>query len=241
MTRHILIAEDQVDIAELVSLHLKDLGFRVTVVHDGRKALELVAHEHFDGLVLDVMLPGLDGFSVVRQLRMEKRAIPVLMLTARSTEIDRVLGLELGADDYLTKPFSIPELQARVKAMLRRAEMASTRALDNDSTGTKDQKIAILELSIDPASRVVRLNEEVLPLTSKEYDLLLHFAKAPGRVFTRSQLLEAVWGTTFEGYEHNVNTHINRLRSKLEKDPTNPRYVLTVRGVGYRFVNPKGD
>jgi DNA-binding response OmpR family regulator len=165
---------------------------------------------------------------------MDRVDTPVLMLTARSGEIDRVLGLELGADDYLTKPFSIPELQARVKAILRRSDrQAATPASD------EAEKLAFTDLTIDSASREVRLAQRPVPLTAKEFDLLLHFARNPGRAFTRMQLLDAVWGTTFEGYEHNVNTHINRLRSKIETDPANPRYVLTVRGVGYRFTDQR--
>jgi DNA-binding response OmpR family regulator len=154
------------------------------------------------------------------------------MLTARSTEIDRVLGLELGADDYLTKPFSIPELQARVKAMLRRSGMQAAPPASDQI-----ERIETGELVIDCARRDARLAGKPVPLTAREFDLLLHFARNPGRAFTRMQLLDAVWGTTFEGYEHNVNTHINRLRSKIEADPANPRYVLTVRGVGYRFTD----
>src|SRR5690606_30558475 len=147
---------------------------------------------------------------------------------------DRVLGLELGADDYLTKPFSIPELQARVKAMLRRIDMHAPAA-----AGISDDKerIEVGELQIDCASREVRINGRPVALTAKEFDLLAHFARNPGRAFTRMQLLDSVWGTSFEGYEHNVNTHINRLRSKIEIDPAQPRYVLTVRGVGYRFTD----
>jgi DNA-binding response OmpR family regulator len=229
MNKRVLIVEDQRDIAELVALHIKDLGLDVDIEHDGNAGLKAAADPIYSAIVLDVMLPGLDGLAIVRQLRMDRNPVPVLMLTARSAEIDRVLGLELGADDYLTKPFSVPELQARVKALLRRSGMQVP--VDPPS----DDMIRIHELSIDCKSHEVTLQGKALALTSKEYDLLLHFARAPGRVFTRTQLLEAVWSTSYEGYEHNVNTHINRLRAKLETDPTNPEYVLTVRGVGYRF------
>jgi DNA-binding response OmpR family regulator len=234
MEYRILVIEDQRDIAELVRMHIRDLGHQVDLAQDGDEGLAKAQTGKYDLVVLDVMLPRRDGLDVVRQLRMEKNPVPVLMLTARSAEIDRVLGLELGADDYLTKPFSIPELQARIKAMLRRAELLQ-RPVSQDV-----ERIAVGgSLVIDTASREVRIDDAPVPLTSKEFDLLLHFARNPGRVFSRMQLLDAVWGTTFEGYEHNVNTHINRLRAKIERDPAAPRYVLTVRGAGYRFSNPQ--
>jgi DNA-binding response OmpR family regulator len=234
MDRKILVVEDQHDIADLIAMHLRDLGHRVDCVHDGPAGFEAARTGRHDLIVLDIMLPGRDGLDIVRALRMERVTTPVLILTARSTEIDRVLGLELGADDYLTKPFSIPELQARVKAMLRRIDMHAPAA-----AGISDDKerIEVGELQIDCASREVRINGRPVALTAKEFDLLAHFARNPGRAFTRMQLLDSVWGTSFEGYEHNVNTHINRLRSKIEIDPAQPRYVLTVRGVGYRFTD----
>ena len=235
MERRILVVEDQKDIAELIAMHVRDLGHEVDVLHDGRAALDAARSGRYHLAILDVMLPGRDGMDIVRSLRMERDPIPVLMLTARSSELDRVLGLELGADDYLTKPFSIPELQARVKALLRRLDMGAQRG-----GAAAPQRITAGGLSIDGNSREVSLDGRPLPLTSKEFDLLLHFARHPGRVFTRAQLLDAIWGTTFEGYEHNVNTHINRLRAKLEADPADPRYVLTVRGVGYRFNDRLG-
>jgi len=233
MNRRILVIEDQRDIAELIALHLRDLGHEVECVHDGVQGLEAARGGQHDLIVLDGMLPGRDGLDVLRALRLDRIDTPVLMLTARSGEIDRVLGLELGADDYLTKPFSIPELQARVKAILRRIERRPAPAAN------PDERLEFGELSIDTASREVRLRGRPVPLTAREFDLLLHFARNPGRAFTRLQLLDAVWGTTFEGYEHNVNTHINRLRGKIETDPADPRYVLTVRGVGYRFTDPR--
>jgi DNA-binding response OmpR family regulator len=236
MDRHILVVEDQKDIAELIALHLRDLGHTVDCVHDGGRGLDSARSGRYDLIVLDLMLPVRDGLDVVRTLRIDRIDTPVLMLTARSGEIDRVLGLELGADDYLTKPFSIPELQARVKAILRRIDrqQASTPA-------EPSERLVVRELEIDPASREVRVGGRPVGLTAREFDLLLHFARNPGRAFTRLQLLDAVWGTTFEGYEHNVNTHINRLRGKIEADPADPRYVLTVRGVGYRFTDPRAD
>ena len=230
--RRILVVEDQQDIADLIAMHLRDLGHQVDCVEDGIRGFEAARDGRYDLVVLDVMLPGRDGLDVLRSLRMERVDTPVLMLTARSTEIDRVLGLELGADDYLTKPFSIPELQARVKAILRRLERRPSGV-----TGSEDERIKAGDLEIDTPGREVRLHGFPVQLTAKEFDLLVFFARNPGRAFTRMQLLDAVWGTSFEGYEHNVNTHINRLRSKIEADPANPRYVLTVRGVGYRFTD----
>jgi len=235
MERRILVVEDQKDIADLIAMHLRDLGHAVEVVHDGAQGWEAVRNGRYDLVVLDVMLPVRDGLDVLRAMRMNRIETPVLMLTARSTELDRVLGLELGADDYLTKPFSIPELQARVKAILRRIERLAAGA----APGAEADRVVVDDLEIDIVAREVRLRRVPVQLTAKEFDLLLHFARNPGRAFTRMQLLDAVWGTTFEGYEHNVNTHINRLRSKIEVDPANPRYVLTVRGVGYRFMDPR--
>ncbi len=235
MERKILVVEDQKDIADLIAMHLNDLGLSVDCVHDGGAGLDAARKQRYDLLILDIMLPVRDGLDVLRTLRMDRIDTPVLMLTARSSEIDRVLGLELGADDYLTKPFSIPELQARVKAILRRLD----RNTGADADAPKDERLVIDELEIDTASREAKLSGKPLPLTAKEFDLLLHFARNPGRAFTRMQLLDSVWGTSFEGYEHNVNTHINRLRGKIETDPANPRYVLTVRGVGYRFTDSR--
>ncbi|HEY0878201.1 MAG TPA: response regulator transcription factor [Zeimonas sp.] len=237
MEKRILVVEDQSDIAELIAMHLRDLALQVECVHDGAAGYEAARSGRYDLVILDVMLPSRDGLDVVRALRMDRVTTPVLMLTARSTELDRVLGLELGADDYLTKPFSIPELQARVKAMLRRLDMHQPASQAASVPAGAAEQIEFDELRIDCASREVRLVGRPIALTAKEFDLLVHFARNPGRAFTRLQLLDSVWGTTFEGYEHTVNTHINRLRSKIEADPARPRYVLTVRGVGYRFAN----
>ena len=238
MDRRILVVEDQRDIAELIAMHLRDLGHRVDCVHDGTAGYEAARSGRYGLIVLDVMLPGRDGLDIVRALRIDKVTTPVLMLTARSTELDRVLGLELGADDYLTKPFSIPELQARVRAMLRRLDMHAPPGGDPGAgVARAPERIDAGDLTIDCARREVHLAGRPVTLTAKEFDLLAHFARHPGRAFTRMQLLDAVWGTTFEGYEHTVNTHINRLRAKIEADPANPRRVLTVRGVGYRFAD----
>ncbi len=225
----ILVVEDDAHISELVRIHLEDLGYRVDVEPNGRIALERLGAGSWDLVVLDLMLPGLDGLEVCRRLRAGASYAPILMLTSRSSETDRVLGLELGADDYMTKPFSVRELQARVKAILRRVEMAASPA----ETGL--EPVVHGGLAVDPAGREVRLDGRAIELTAKEFDLLHHFARHPGRVYSRAQLLDQVWGYAHEGYEHTVNTHINRLRRKLEPDPAHPVWIRTVWGVGYRF------
>ncbi len=230
----ILVVEDDPDIAELVALHLRDEGYAVELAADGTQGLARASSGDFDLLVLDLMLPGLDGLSICRELRAAERYLPILMLTAKSTELDRVLGLELGADDYLTKPFSIRELVARVKALLRRQ---SAMGQSTESEGAAEERpIDLGGLHIDPLRREVSVKGQSIELTAREFDLLLHFARHPGRVYSRAQLLDQVWGYGHEGYEHTVNSHINRLRAKVEADPAKPRYVLTVWGVGYKFA-----
>ncbi|MDQ3467192.1 MAG: response regulator transcription factor [Chloroflexota bacterium] len=230
MNHRVLVVEDDADIAHLVELHLRDVTCDVDVVRDGETGLQRALTQPYDAIVLDLMLPRLDGLALCQTLRQQKVYTPILMLTARSSEVDRVLGLELGGDDYLTKPFSIRELQARVKALFRRAEAYSGRANAAPST-----VLEFDDLSIDLDRRTVLLGRAPIILTAKEFDLLVCFATHPGRVHTRAQLLDSVWGYTHEGYGHTVNSHINRLRSKLERDPGAPRFVLTVWGVGYKF------
>ena len=228
----ILVAEDQADIRDLLVLNLHSAGYDVTAVADGREALARQTERAHDLLVLDLMMPGLDGLEVCKALRARGSATPILMLTAKSTELDRVLGLELGADDYLTKPFSLAELLARVKALLRRADLL--RAAQANAQALPSA-IRNGELDIQPERRQVRCRGEALDFTALEFDLLLHFAQHPGHVFSRSQLLNAVWGYTHDGYEHTVTTHINRLRAKLEADPMRPELILTVRGAGSKM------
>ena len=230
---HILVAEDQADIRDLIVLNLQHSGYQVQAVADGRAAVAQQLANPADLLVLDLMMPGLDGLEVCKALRAKGQATPILMLTAKSTELDRVLGLELGADDYLTKPFSMAELLARVKALLRRAELL--RAAQAAPAPAQQQAVRNGELDILPVRREVRLGGRALEFTALEFDLLLHFARHPGQVFSRAQLLDAVWGYTHDGYEHTVTTHINRLRNKLEADAMNPRFILTVRGAGYKM------
>jgi DNA-binding response OmpR family regulator len=231
MAKKILVIEDSADIARLVMLNLRDKQMEVDHAADGATGLEMALSGRYQLVILDLMLPGLDGLDVCRQLRREQVYTPVLMLTARTSELDRVLGLEVGADDYLTKPFSVPELVARVSAILRRADEYQSPAASPPAA-----PLCCGELSLDPERRQVQRRGESVELTAKEFDLLWHFASHPGRVFTRSQLLDSVWGYGHAGYEHTVNSHINRLRGKIEADPANPCYVITVWGVGYKFA-----
>lgn len=238
MPAHILVAEDQTDIRDLLVMNLRGAGYEVSAVGDGEQALARQLESPADLLVLDLMMPRIDGLDVCKALRAKGSAAPILMLTAKSTELDRVLGLELGADDYLTKPFSLAELLARVKALLRRADLLAA-AQANNAAGQKAtgaiQVVRNGELEILPAKRKVRYRGEAIDFTALEFDLLLHFASHPGHVFSRAQLLNAVWGYTHDGYEHTVTTHINRLRAKLEADPMRPELILTVRGAGYKM------
>ena len=229
--RNILIVEDNPEIANLIQLHLADIHCQSTVATDGEAALQLYQQGDYDLVLLDLMLPLLDGLSVCRQLRALNQYLPIIMLTSKSSELDRVLGLEIGADDYLTKPFSLPELLARIKAQLRRLGLnQSAPEMSRCQTALNFPGLEILL-----QQREVRLDGEVVTLTAKEFDLLAHFAQQPGRVYSRIQLLEQVWGYSYEGYEHTVNSHINRLRAKIERDPMHPRYIHTVWGVGYKF------
>ena len=230
--KKILIAEDQTDIRNLLVLNLRNAGYAVTEAGDGLAALASETAHSNDLLILDLMMPGMDGLELCKTLRARGCSTPILMLTAKSTELDRVLGLELGADDYLTKPFSLAELLARVKALLRRAELLRVAQL-----GAQNQASALSngDLEILPVKRQVHVRGKMLDFTALEFDLLLHFAQHPGHVFSRAQLLNAVWGYTHDGYEHTVTTHINRLRAKLESDPLRPELILTVRGAGYKM------
>lgn len=227
--KKILIVEDQEDIAQLLQLHLTDLGAEVTHAKDGHAGMARAVSDDWDLIILDIQLPGPSGLEICRTLRKDHRYVPILLLTSRSTELDRVLGLDLGADDYITKPFSIMELIARIKAVFRRdSAMRSTRLVKEDA-------IQIGPLQINIAQHQVRLDDEPVELTAREFDLLMHFAKHPGRVFSRSELLDHVWGYGHEGYEHTVNSHINRLRTKIERKDGLPEIIVTVWGVGYKL------
>lgn len=234
--RNILVIEDQEDIANLIALHLQDFGSEVKIAFDGNTGLDAVMSETYDLVILDLMLPGVDGLEICRALRARSDYTPILMLTAKTGELDRVLGLEMGADDYLTKPFSVRELIARVKAILRRTDLAK-QAL---KTSTPDC-FRIGELKVIGEKRRVKLAGKEIDLTAKEFDLLWFFINNPGHVFTRNQLLDKVWGYGHDGYEHTVNSHINRLRAKIESIPTDPKYILTVWGVGYKFSDEENQ
>jgi len=228
MQRNILVVEDNPEIAHLVEFHLRDLGCSVTVEKNGTEGLSRAESSAFDMVILDLMLPGIGGLDICRNLRNKASYVPILMLTARSSEIDRVVGLESGADDYLTKPFSVMELIARVKAIFRRL----------DALGAKPAQTNLIQsekLSIDLGRHEVVVEGRPVALTAKEFELLSYFAQNPGQVFTRSQLLDKVWGYGHDGYEHTVNSHINRLRTKIEANPAKPQHILTVWSVGYKF------
>ena len=230
MKRHqVLVVEDEQDIAALLRLHLQDANCEVTIATDGHQGMQLALARHWDLVMLDVRLPGPDGLSICRALRRDQAYTPILMLTSKSSELDRVLGLELGADDYVTKPFSVSELMARVKAIFRRVESIGKHR------ETPQEVLQLGPLVIDTVGRDVSLDGEPVTLTAREFDLLLHFARHPGQVFSRAQLLDSVWGYGHEGYEHTVNSHINRLRAKIEPDPSNPELITTVWGVGYKL------
>lgn len=236
MPHKILIIEDSYDIAKLIQLHLKDIHCEADIVTDGGEGVRRFNQGRYDLVILDLMLPIMDGLEVCRQLRATTRYVPVIMLTSKSSELDRVLGLEIGADDYIIKPFSIPELMARVKAQFRHSEALLKPAPEALPQCLRFGKHGA-ELVIDFDKRRVCVNDVEVELTAKEFDLLSHFTRHPGRVYSRMALLDQVWGHCYEGYEHTVNSHINRLRAKIEQDPAKPHYILTIWGVGYKFIS----
>lgn len=234
--KRVLVVEDQEDIGALIALNLESLNYEVKHCISGACGYKAARDEHWDAIVLDIMLPDMNGLDICQKLRSEGNHCPILMLTAKKSEADRVVGLEVGADDYLTKPFSVRELQARIKALLRRVSFHQNIHDDDDDTDD-DDVMSFEELRIDVQKRNVQIAGTEISLTAKEFDLLLYMANYPGKVFTREQLLNAVWGYQHNGFEHTVNSHINRLRTKLEQDTAKPKYVLTVWGVGYKFYD----
>ena len=227
----VVVIEDDRDIAELVRSTLDEAGFEAETLRDGAAGLDAALDPAVDVVVLDLMLPGMDGLEVCRRLRAERPEALILMLTAKTSELDRVLGLELGADDYVAKPFSLRELQARVKALLRRRDAAS-----GDPAGDALVRGA---LHLDLAGQAVTLRGRAIELTRREFDLLAVLARHEGTVFSREELLDRVWGAGFDGFAHTVNSHINRLRAKIERDPTHPELIRTVWGRGYKLVAPE--
>jgi len=222
----LLLVEDDPSIREIASLGLRDAGFRVTAAVDGREGLTRALHDPFDAIILDVMLPSLDGFQVCREIRKQSR-VPIIMLTARTDTLDVVVGLESGADDYVTKPFEMPELVARVRAVLRRAQAAPEETM-----------LSVGQLEVDPAGFTARKDGKDLLLTATEFRLLLEMARRPGQVFTRELLLQRVWNYDYLGDSRLVDVAVQRLRAKLEDDPAHPTMIKTVRGVGYRLERP---
>ena len=226
--KSILLIEDEQDIADIVTLHLTGLEYAVTHTADGISGLALALKEQWDLILIDLTLPRIDGIDICRQVREINPALPIILVSARSAEDERIHGLEVGADDYITKPFGIDELIARVKAVLRRVE-AMQSAISTDV-------VCVNGVVLDPVKRSVSITGKSVKLTVREFELLLYFAKAPGQVFNRGELLEKVWGYGHQGYLHTVNTHINRLRNKIEPDPAHPVYIQTVWGVGYKLA-----
>ncbi|PCE64183.1 response regulator transcription factor [Sediminicola luteus] len=225
--KQILIIEDDPAIVELLEIHLQDQFYTTSKALDGILGLDMALKESFDLIILDLNLPGMDGVEVCKRIRVEKE-VPIIMLTAKSEEIDRVLGLEIGADDYITKPFSVREFMARVKAVMRRS---GSKKRKEDSSSVMDYN----HLLIDIDKRKVVLEGNRIELSPKEFELLALMAAHPGKNYSRTELLNLIWGYNFEGYEHTVNSHINRLRAKIEKDMSHPQYILTSWGVGYKF------
>jgi two-component system, OmpR family, alkaline phosphatase synthesis response regulator PhoP len=226
--KNVLIIEDDKEISDLLEIHLKDINCNITKEYNGITGLKKVQYENYDLIILNVMLPGLDGLEVCKEIRKSRILTPILMLTSKSGELDKVLGLELGADDYLTKPFSIKEFIARVKAIFRRVELLKQSENDRKDIHYKD---VVIEIS----TQKVLIKDKRIDLTPKEFDLFYLLASHPGHVYSREKLLNIIWGYQHKGYEHTVNSHINRLRSKIEKDVSDPHYILTNWGSGYRF------
>ena len=224
--------EDDINIVDLIKIHLSDLHCELVSASLGEEGLEKAIQEPFDLIILDIMLPDLNGLEICQRIRIQDTRTPILMLTAKAEEIDKVLGLTLGADDYMTKPFGIREFIARVKAVFRRSELSQ-----NGSEKIQPQIFSFKGLRIEPEKRKITLNDKNIDLTPKEYELLLLLASHPGHSYSRKELLRLVWGYEFDGYEHTVTAHINRLRTKIEPNFSNPSFILTTWGVGYRFTD----
>lgn len=235
--KKVLIIEDEQSILKLLSYNLEQEGYNVEVTMDGQEGCELALENGYDMILLDLMLPNKDGLEICRTLRQEKIEVPIIMLTAKDTEVDKILGLEMGADDYITKPFSPREVLARMKAIFRRAE----RSPSKDIVGEKkpEETIVIGEIEIFPEKYEVFVRGEPIELTPKEFDLLLYFARRDGRILSREHLLDAIWNYDFAGETRIVDVHVSHLREKIEKDTRKPEYIMTARGFGYKLEIPK--
>ena len=238
MQHSVLIVEDDQDIAGLLQVHLQELGLQVEHCSDGESATELLAQKQFQIALLDIMLPGVDGLSLCREFKTKHPQMSIVLLTSKSSEMDRVIGLEMGADDYICKPFSYREFQARIKAQLRHIRLLEQQTQPaSEESEVEEKELTCGQLVINPFSHEVQFQGETLALTATEFDLMAFFTRHPNQVFSRTQLLESVWGYDHAGYEHTVNSHINRLRAKLEKC-SEQQVIETVWGVGYK-LNPK--
>lgn len=235
MTKKILVVDDEPSIVTLVKFNLEKSGFTVDTAADGRSAVELSKQSNYDLMVLDIMLPELDGIEVLKELRKTGIDTPVILLTAKDEELDKIIGLELGADDYMTKPFSPRELTARAKAILRRATTAEAKILDEGIPKLKDGIIKVGDLEIEEDKYEARQKGKLLELTPKEFELLVYLSKNQGRVLTRDQLLNAVWNYDYMGDSRIVDVHVSHLREKIEEDTRKPSYIKTIRGIGYKF------
>ena len=228
----LLVVEDDENISTALAEYFSRAGYSVTTAPDGVAGVETAVNNRPDVVVLDLMLPKMDGLSVCKEIRQKNPLMPIIMLTAKDDVVDKVLGLEMGADDYITKPFSLREVEARIKSVLRRARAAAAA-----SDGRDETPIVRGQLRVDPVRREVTIADKHVDLTPKEFDLLRLFAANPGRVFPRKYLLEKIWDYSYEGYDRTIDSHINRLRAKIEENPENPQLVLTVWGIGYKFTD----
>jgi DNA-binding response OmpR family regulator len=226
------IVDDEIKIRKMIQSFLQNEGFETLEAGDGNEAAQLVENHEVDLLLLDIMMPFKDGFQILREIRMNHKKIPVIMLTAKSEEIDKLLGLEMGADDYITKPFSMRELVARIRAVLRRSS-------DDSASNEEDEVLIRDQIEINLSTYEVTLDHEGLNLTPTEYKILVTLARKPGRVFSRLQLMNNVMGEAFANYERSIDTHVSNLRKKIENDPAHPKYIHTVYGIGYRFGDKK--
>ncbi len=230
--KEVLIIEDDGDIADLLAIHLRDMDCNVSKSANGREGYEKARDKTYDMIVLDIMLPEMDGLEICSRLRKEKNTAPIVMLTSKAEEMDKILGLEYGADMYATKPFNIVGFKAMLKALFRRIDISRS-----ETSAEKCEMISVDSMTINITKRCVHINDQRIDLTPKEFELLALLAAHPGHIYSREQLLSLIWGYEYHAYEHTVNSHINRLRAKIEPDITNPKYILTSWGAGYRFAD----